>query len=150
MCSGCGAGPLWKNNRSGYCSACYEKNRPRRKKGSAEWLATKEQKSRYYQSRADEWHEYTTKRRYGLTAQQYQKMLEGQEYRCAICRRHRDEFPKNFSVDHDHNCCPVNRRNDKTCGMCVRGLLCVNCNQGLGSFRDEEKLLLAAIKYLNK
>jgi hypothetical protein len=51
---------------------------------------------------------------------------------------------KAFAVDHDHSCCPGR----KACGKCIRGLLCANCNQGLGKFKDDPKLLRNAIDYL--
>jgi hypothetical protein len=49
-----------------------------------------------------------------------------------------------LAVDHDHNCCP----SKKTCGKCIRGLLCMDCNRGLGYFRDDTARLDRAISYL--
>jgi hypothetical protein len=49
-------------------------------------------------------------------------------------------------VDHDHNHC----KGDRSCGDCVRGLLCADCNRGLGSFHDCIRYLLNAVKYLRK
>lgn len=76
--------------------------------------------------------EYTLKKRYGLTLQTYNKLLEQQNNSCAICK----EEGKKLYVDHSH-----------LLGE-VRGLLCMNCNTGLGHFYDNKKLLKAAIKYL--
>jgi hypothetical protein len=36
-------------------------------------------------------------------------------------------------VDHDHACCPKQvKATAKTCGKCIRGLLCFRCNTSLG------------------
>ena len=83
------------------------------------------------------------KYKYGLTVEQYQALEKSQDYRCAICRtvQHPD---RGWNVDHDHSCC----NSEKSCGQCVRGLLCTPCNQGLGSFRDNAANLSAAVVYL--
>ncbi|RFS81363.1 hypothetical protein D0T12_32545 [Actinomadura spongiicola] len=65
---------------------------------------------------------------------------------CAICGRVDDEKgSKRFAIDHDHTCCSTAGR---SCGKCIRGLLCVSCNAGLGGFRDNIELLAKAIDYL--
>lgn len=79
---------------------------------------------------------------YKLTVEQYDAMFVEQGGRCAIC----GEPPgaRRLAVDHDHACCPGGR----SCGACVRSLLCNRCNVGLGSFRDNPGLLAAALDYL--
>lgn len=70
-------------------------------------------------------------RKYGLSSEVYQEMLSEQGGRCAICRR-----KVRLHVDHDHQ------------SGVVRGLLCFQCNVGLGGFRDNPVLLKRAVKYL--
>jgi hypothetical protein len=80
---------------------------------------------------------------YGITAEQYDAMLAAQGGGCAICGE-QCTSGRRLAVDHDHACCP----GDKTCGKCVRGLLCGPCNQGIGKLRDSPRLLIAAASYL--
>jgi superfamily II DNA helicase RecQ len=73
---------------------------------------------------------------YGLTVEQYKEMFDKQLGKCAICRVHQIELPKELSVDHSH-----------VTGK-VRGLLCSNCNFGLGYFKDSIERLQEAVTYL--
>lgn len=74
-------------------------------------------------------------RRYGITLEDYNDLFDRQRGVCAIC----DEFSKRrLSVDH----CHATNRN--------RGLLCDNCNLGLGKFRDNPFLLRRAAKYIEQ
>ena len=82
---------------------------------------------------------------YGLTEAQYQALYEAQGGRCYICQRAKGTGRKRLAVDHDHTCCP----GDKSCGECVRGLLCATDNQMLGHLRDDVEALQRAIDYLN-
>jgi hypothetical protein len=47
-------------------------------------------------------------------------------------------------IDHDHACCP----GENSCGQCVRALLCIYCNTGIGYFKDEPERLEQAAAYL--
>lgn len=87
----------------------------------------------------------TLKYVYQITLEQYNQMLEEQDYVCAICKQP-NATGKALSVDHDHSCCPGVR----SCGECVRALLCFRCNTGLGHFRDDEKHLEEALNYIRK
>lgn len=80
------------------------------------------------------------KHKFGLTKEQYLQLVEKQKGLCAICQRP-ETATKNgklkcLAVDHDH-----------VTGQ-VRGLLCQDCNQGLGHFHDDETLLAEAAAYL--
>jgi hypothetical protein len=95
---------------------------------------------------ADERRNRRLKNMYNITLLQYEVMLEKQDGACAICKI---TTPTNqwlvFEVDHDHSCCP----GPTSCGKCVRGLLCGNCNKGIGRFADNSKHLRSAAAYLD-
>jgi hypothetical protein len=84
-------------------------------------------------------HAHRIRREYGLSAEQYEAMRSAQGGACKICRHvpagmvRRDQ---RLFVDHSHRT------------LEVRGLLCAKCNAGLGMFRDDPALLMAAIAYL--
>jgi hypothetical protein len=84
-------------------------------------------------------------RTYGLSRDEYANILLTQDGRCAICRTDTPgEIIKEWAVDHDHACCP----GKKSCGKCVRGLLCRACNSGIGALKDNVDVLYKAIEYL--
>lgn len=76
------------------------------------------------------------KKAYGITIEQYKEMLHNQNNSCHICSRSQLDLTKSLAVDHNH----------KT-GK-VRGLLCSDCNIGLGCFKDNLKFLEIAISYI--
>lgn len=80
--------------------------------------------------------------KYGLTTDQFAEQLALQGGVCAVCRRESERW----TVDHDRTCCP----GDFTCGRCVRGILCRDCNVGLGIFADDMDRLRAAVAYLER
>lgn len=85
------------------------------------------------------------KTRYDLDPERYQAMLTEQGGGCAICG---ESAPPgtNLAVDHNHRCCP----GKKTCGRCVRALLCTRCNRMLGLAQDDPGRLRAAADYLEE
>lgn len=80
--------------------------------------------------------DYQRRKKFGITPEQYKATLKDQDYRCAICEEHADNFDRSFAVDHDH----VTGR--------IRGLLCLKCNTGLGCFDDKKSLVYTAYHYL--
>jgi hypothetical protein len=76
---------------------------------------------------------YHLARRYGISAEEADVMLQAQGGVCAICRSAPAEH-----VDHDH-------RTGR-----VRALLCFNCNGGLGQFKDDPERLRAAADYVER
>jgi hypothetical protein len=75
---------------------------------------------------------YHLKKRYGIGADEFDELVRQQGGVCAICGRRDPEH-----VDHDHETGDV------------RGILCFNCNGGLGQFRDSIDALLGAAAYLD-
>lgn len=123
--------------RSSYCRGCasnYE--RERRRKNANEINARRRASYTPEKRRAEKL------RRYGLTTDCYQRILVAQGGVCAICKQ-----PGELHVDHDHACCPQELR---SCGKCIRGLLCPNCNNGLGRFEDDAARLKRAAAYLEE
>lgn len=78
----------------------------------------------------------------GMTPEDYLRMEAEQNHVCKICGN--DNDGRRLMVDHDHKCCP----GSNTCGKCTRGLLCKNCNWGLGNAKDSIEILKKMIEYL--
>ena len=80
------------------------------------------------------------KRKFGITPDRYAEIFKSQNGVCAICNQPetatRLDKVKALSVDHCH----------KT--GAIRGLLCSDCNTGIGKLKDDPKVLLSAIRYL--
>ena len=80
------------------------------------------------------------RRNYGVTLAWYEAILAKQGGACAICKKPEDKVLKGrllrLAVDHCH-----------ATGK-VRGLLCVNCNRGIGNLQHDRTILTAALAYL--
>ena len=91
------------------------------------------------------WRSNKLKSSYGITLEEYEGMLEEQGGVCAICKQQETALARcgdgmtkvaSLAVDHCHT---ANK---------VRGLLCANCNRGLGLFKHSSTRLIQAIQYL--
>jgi len=89
----------------------------------------------YYSRKKREFRERLLRKQYGIGLDEYERLAAEQNGLCAICG-----CPaiggKILAVDHDH------------ANGSVRGLLCLNCNNGLGRFKDSAERLEAAARYL--
>ncbi len=65
---------------------------------------------------------------HGLTPDEVDGLRALQGGLCAVCGR----AGRRLQIDHDHRHCP----GSLGCRRCVRGLLCGNCNTGLGRIGD--------------
>lgn len=108
-----------------------------------------EYRSRQYVKDKSIWS--SMKYRYAMGREDYEHMFAEQNGCCAICGEpetclNSDGVTiKRLSIDHDHKCCSGERA---SCGKCIRGLLCANCNRGIGYLKDDPNLLLTAAAYV--
>ena len=109
--------------------------RKRWRKANPEWC--RERWLRWSNKSKDKIRNKDLKAKYGITQEDYDRMLVEQHGGCTICG---SPSPgpglKNFSVDHDHETGKV------------RGLLCNPCNRGLGHFNDNPAACYRAEQYL--
>ena len=76
--------------------------------------------------------------RYHVAPDDYQALLDKQQNRCAICESELEQERNKTVVDHCHTT------------DTVRGLLCRECNSGLGQFKENKESLFRAVEYLKK
>lgn len=81
--------------------------------------------------------------KYSLTKERWWEIFDSQGRAC-VCGR--TEHAKSWHVDHDHSCCPYG----SSCGDCVRGILCEDCNHALGKVRDSPEILRRLASYLER
>ena len=122
-----------KNNKRGrglayYCKECANK------KGRL-WHEENKNKPIVIASRRNRYLKFT----YGITAEDYAVLTATQENKCAICGVEFHDKPKSFiHTDHCHD------------SGKIRGILCTNCNRGIGHFQESKQFLTKAIEYLNE
>ena len=94
----------------------------------------------FYRDKQENWR---LKNFYGIDKDEYNRMLEAQGGTCLICKksghiRRKNSRPIALAVDHNHETGKI------------RGLLCINCNSGIGKLGDSITMLKKAIKYLEE
>lgn len=119
-----------REGRRAYCRPCVRermgeyRSREEVKEHEVEWRRSEQRRRQARTSKL---------KKYGLTLEDYDRLVESQDGRCLIC----DEEPEEtLRVDHCHD------------GGHVRGLLCHRCNAGLGLFGDDPQRLRNAADYL--
>lgn len=103
------------------------RNREADRKSQYEWMARNP--DRVFKQRLNQL--------YKITSEEYYQRLSNQDYKCDCCKQDFDSTQKEPCVDHDHTCCP----GYKSCGKCIRGLLCRRCNVALGYFEKRPFLV---------
>lgn len=111
------------------------KNREKLNKKAAEWRKRNPEKVKAGLLKRDRITRNIWK--YPINKEEYKEMVLRQENLCAICKRPEQSMRfKILSIDHDHS------------SGKVRGLLCGNCNRGLGLFKDNPEILISAADYI--
>jgi len=86
-------------------------------------------------------------RKYGITPEDYNRMLTEQNHECKICSiKFNDNYNLETKIDYEHaqhldHCHTTNK---------IRGILCPCCNKGLGQIKDNPEILTKAINYLQE
>lgn len=145
VCPSCGGN---KTPRSELCQECKGNahtnlSPEERRRKSAEYQrnrrladpeGTRAQAREYQQKNGRRYH---IKSKFGITLEDWDRMLRNQSGRCYLCERPLQGGRTDIHIDHDHHCCPGRR----SCGKCIRGLACQTCNQGVGQFGDDPQLM---------
>jgi hypothetical protein len=90
--------------------------------------------------------EQRRRRKHGIGYKGRDRLLREQGGVCAICGTDDPGTSQGWAIDHDHSCCD----GADSCGKCVRGVLCMGCNTGLGNFKDDPERMRRAIEYLRR
>lgn len=125
-----------RKNRRAYRAA----NREKVRAAAREYRAANSDKAREHNRKWQNSNPETRRaahlrRKFGLSIEDYNHILEQQGGVCAICRLPSDS---RLRVDHDHRT-----------GL-VRGLLCGSCNTAIGSLRDDPATISAALEYVRR
>lgn len=107
--------------------AYYLQNKEKCNSSNRKWKKANPDKWAIYQRRCK------LRKNYGLSQSDYDKLLASQGGHCRFC-----EATEKLCVDHDHNCCS----GEKSCGKCVRFLLCTRHNVALGKLENEKNVQL--------
>ncbi len=132
--------------KSGSCKLCRKEFTKKWQEDNRDiYLRTKREKAKEYRKRhgSSKFQFQKIRLTYNLSEEDFIKLKESQDNKCAVCKL---EFTNTPQVDHNHSCCSGN----KSCGKCVRGLLCIPCNIALGCLRDSIDNCLSAADYLRR
>lgn len=119
----------------------YERHKEAEKARSTQWRRKNQEWYQAWAEKNKEKRQAASRRyEYSLSPERFEEMKAQQDNKCAICKT---ELVR-IDVDHDHSCCSSR----KSCGKCIRGLLCHKCNTIIGLAQDSIELLTSAIEYL--
>lgn len=122
----------YKDGRRSYCKGChsiymsdYYKKNPEKLLSEAKLKSAKNR---------------TNWKRHKLSEEEYNNLYQIYDGKCHSCKDR-----KATNIDHDHLCCS----GSFSCGKCVRGILCNQCNTALGLLADSSDKINNLLRYLN-
>lgn len=125
------AGKNYKDGRRGTCKKCHAEYQTQYYKDRPEKYAIKVATNSYYKAN---W------KRHKISEEAYQALVGLYDGKCHSCQ---DRVGTN--LDHDHGCCSKRF----SCGKCVRGLLCSQCNTALGLLQDNAQKIQKLLEYIS-
>ncbi len=142
-----------KNGLNGQCRDCKSISDKKYRKDNAEAISIRRRKSWqdnieinkerqrvYYENNKEKIQQSAKEKKYNLPWHVIEKMIEDQNYLCAICFKDFRKSEQKFPINIDH--CHLSNK--------VRGILCSKCNLGIGHFEDSIDMLENAIRYLKE
>lgn len=119
-----------------YFKNYYKKNKEKLSKYRSDYREKNQEKEKlwqcsYREKSVEKRRNYAIKKRYGLSPEDFSRILEDQDYQCKCCGKVFNKIPH---IDHCH-----------TTGR-VRGLLCSSCNTSLGKYEKYKEMYE---RYLN-
>lgn len=138
----CRKGHAYEDNKSvgrkGFCPICkkanahlwYATNKIKKNEANKSWVRENPIRSKLLNKSS------YIRRKYGLTLEQFETMLQQQNNKCLICGEP-ESIDRALAIDHCHHTGKV------------RGLLCNRCNHTIGLVEDSIEILQSAITYLS-
>jgi hypothetical protein len=92
---------------------------------------------------------------YRIRLADFRRMFAEQGGKCKACGDAGDSDGRGYdrsglTVDHDHGCCLGYDLGERSCGKCVRGLICGKCNYAIGHMKESPEKLRALADYLDR
>jgi hypothetical protein len=126
-------GKAYKDGRRNLCKKCHSNNQSEYMKNNPDKYEAQLKRNSYTKAN---W------KRHKITEEDYQAHLDVHDgATCVLC-----QIRPATDIDHDHNCCPGRF----SCGKCVRGVICGNCNKAMGAFKDDPVIVQRVLDYLSQ